>query len=146
VLYVYVIIACSLKRKFMWHSSIEYWVCYSMFRSERTKVFPRVAWPGHGWSGMLHHATTESSTTSKQNIRTNFACAICAEYGHYTHHFPSITYVCHTLVVEHHTYLPELPMALHINAPVNVIHYISSSILEKRGGPCPPTNLPPDRP
>jgi hypothetical protein len=54
VLYVYVIMACSLKIKFMWHSSVEYWVCYSMFRSERMKVFPRVAWPDHGWLGTLH--------------------------------------------------------------------------------------------
>jgi hypothetical protein len=30
----------------MWHSSVEYWVCYCMFRSKRMKVFPRVAWPG----------------------------------------------------------------------------------------------------
>jgi hypothetical protein len=29
----------------MWHSSVEYWVCYRMFRSKRMKVFPRVAWP-----------------------------------------------------------------------------------------------------
>jgi hypothetical protein len=91
----------------------------------------------------MSHTTMESSTTCKQNIRTNFACAICAEYGHYTHHFPSIPYVCHTLAVERHTYLPELPPTLHTNAPVNVIHYISSSILEQRGGPCPPTKLPP---
>jgi hypothetical protein len=53
VLYVYVIIACSLKRKFMWHKSVEYWVCYSMFYSERKEVFPCVAWPSHGWLGTL---------------------------------------------------------------------------------------------
>jgi hypothetical protein len=29
----------------MWHSSVEYWVCYRMFHSKRMKVFPRVAWP-----------------------------------------------------------------------------------------------------
>jgi hypothetical protein len=29
----------------MWHSSVEYWVCYRMFRSKRTKEFPRIAWP-----------------------------------------------------------------------------------------------------
>jgi hypothetical protein len=36
----------------MWHSSVDYWVCYHMFRSKGTKVFrskgtevfPRVAW------------------------------------------------------------------------------------------------------
>jgi hypothetical protein len=30
----------------MWHSSVEYWVCYCMFHSKRMKGFPRVAWPG----------------------------------------------------------------------------------------------------
>jgi hypothetical protein len=29
----------------MWHSSVDYWVCYYMFRSKRMKAFPRVAWP-----------------------------------------------------------------------------------------------------
>jgi hypothetical protein len=38
-------VACSLKRKFMWHSSVDYWVCYRIFRSKRMKTFPRVAWP-----------------------------------------------------------------------------------------------------
>jgi hypothetical protein len=50
VLHVYVIIACNLKRKFMWHNSVEYWVCYSMLCCDRTKVFPRVVWPiMSGW-------------------------------------------------------------------------------------------------
>jgi hypothetical protein len=44
VLYVYVQVACSLKRKFMWHSLVEYWVCYHMFHNKRMKVFPRVTW------------------------------------------------------------------------------------------------------
>jgi hypothetical protein len=90
--------------------------------------------------------TMESSTKCKQNIRTNFFCAICAEYGHYTHHFPSIPYVRHTLATKHHAYLPKLPLTLYTNAPMNIIHYVSSLVLEKRGGPCPPTKLLPDRP
>jgi hypothetical protein len=94
----------------------------------------------------MSHATTESSTTHKKNTRTNFTYAICVEYGHYTHHCPSIPYICHTLAAERHTYLTKLPLALHTNAPVNVIHYFSSSALKQRGGPCPPTKLPPDRP
>jgi hypothetical protein len=49
--------------RFMWHSSVEYWVCYSMFRSERTKVFPHVAWPGHGWSGTLQYGIRASVPT-----------------------------------------------------------------------------------
>jgi hypothetical protein len=46
VLYVYVLVACSLKSKFRWHCLVDYWVCYCMFRSMGMKVFPRVAWPG----------------------------------------------------------------------------------------------------
>jgi hypothetical protein len=46
VLYVCVLVACSLKSKFRWHCLVDYWVCYCMFRSMGTKVFPRVAWPG----------------------------------------------------------------------------------------------------
>jgi hypothetical protein len=45
MLYVYVLVACSLKSKFRWNCLVEYWVCYCMFRSMGTKVFPRVAWP-----------------------------------------------------------------------------------------------------
>jgi hypothetical protein len=46
VLYVYVLVACSLKSKLMWHCLVDYWVCYCMFRSMGTKVFPGVAWLG----------------------------------------------------------------------------------------------------
>jgi hypothetical protein len=28
----------------MWNRSVDYWVCYHMFRSKRMKAFPRVAW------------------------------------------------------------------------------------------------------
>ena len=63
VFHVYVIIACSLKRKFMWHRLVEYCVCYSMFRNERTKVFPHVAWPDHGWPGTLQYGIRASVPT-----------------------------------------------------------------------------------
>jgi len=46
MLYVYVLVACNLKSKFRWHCLVNYWLCYYMFRNIRTKVFPRVAWPG----------------------------------------------------------------------------------------------------
>jgi hypothetical protein len=48
---VYILIACSSK-KFMWHSLVGCWVCYSMFRRENMRViWCSVAW--HGWSGTL---------------------------------------------------------------------------------------------
>ena len=40
------LVACSLKSKFMWHCLVDYWVCYCMFCSMGTKVFPRVEWLG----------------------------------------------------------------------------------------------------
>jgi hypothetical protein len=54
----------------MWHNSVEYWVCYSMFCNERTKVFPRVAWPDHGWSGTLQYGIRERTKT----IRNGYWC------------------------------------------------------------------------
>jgi hypothetical protein len=53
VLYVYVLVACSLKSKFMWYSSVDYWVCYRMFHSKGMKAFPRVAWSDMLRMGML---------------------------------------------------------------------------------------------
>jgi hypothetical protein len=35
---------CMQFEKFMWHSSVGCWVCYSMF-TERKKGFSHVAWP-----------------------------------------------------------------------------------------------------
>ena len=53
VLYVYVLVAYSLKSKFMWYSSVDYWVCYRMICSKGTKAFPRVAWSSLYKMGML---------------------------------------------------------------------------------------------
>jgi hypothetical protein len=94
----------------------------------------------------LASTTTTAPNSSSKGPRTKFACAICSSYGHYTHHFPSIPYVRHTLAATRHTTLPEFPPTLHINAPANVIYYTSSSILEQRGSTCPPPKLLPDRP
>jgi len=36
-----------------------------MFRSERTKVFSSIAWPGHGWSGALQYGIIASVFNTK---------------------------------------------------------------------------------
>ena len=87
-----------------------------------------------------------SPNSSNKGPRTKFVCAICSNYGHYTHHCPSIPYVRHTLAAARHTSRLEFPPTLHNNAPANVIYYTSSSILEQMGSTCPPPKLPPDRP
>jgi hypothetical protein len=43
-------------------------------------------------------ATTESSTTCNKGLQTKFACSISSEYGHYTHHYPTLPQFCQTLV------------------------------------------------
>jgi hypothetical protein len=44
---------CMQFEKFMWHSSVGFWICYSMFcRENESVLWCIVAW--HGWSGMLH--------------------------------------------------------------------------------------------
>jgi hypothetical protein len=94
----------------------------------------------------LASTTATSPNPSSKGPRTKFACAICSDYGHYTHHCPSIPYVRHTLAAARHTSRPEFPPTLHTNAPANVIYYTSSSILEQMGSTCLPPKLPPDRP
>jgi hypothetical protein len=73
-------------------------------------------------------ATTESSTTCKKGIQTNFSYAICSEYGYYTHHFPYLPQFCQTLVVVCHTSPPDHPHSLPMEAHITDIHYISSSV------------------
>jgi hypothetical protein len=76
-------------------------------------------------------ATTESSTTCKKGLQTNFSCAICSKYGHYTHHFPSLPQFHQTLAAVHHTSLPEPPQALPTQAHITNIRYISLSVPEQ---------------
>jgi hypothetical protein len=75
-------------------------------------------------------ATTKSSTTCKKGLRTNFTCAICSEYGHYTHHFPALPQFHQTLAAVRHTSRPEPSQALPTDAHITDIHYISSSVPE----------------
>jgi hypothetical protein len=34
--------------------------------------------------------TATLQTSSSKELKTKFACAICSEYGHYTHHCPAL--------------------------------------------------------
>jgi hypothetical protein len=72
--------------------------------------------------------TTESSTTCKKGLQTNFTCAICLEYGHYTHHFPTLPQFHQTLAAVRQTSLPGPPQALPTVAHITDIRYVSSSV------------------
>jgi hypothetical protein len=39
-----------------------------------------------------------SPNISSKGLRTKFACAICSEYGHYTHHCPALPQFRQTLI------------------------------------------------
>jgi hypothetical protein len=50
---------CIQFEKFMWHSLVICWVCYSMFHRENVRVlWHRVA--HHGWSGMSQYGIRTS--------------------------------------------------------------------------------------
>jgi hypothetical protein len=68
---------CMQFEKFMWHSSVRCWVCYSMFHRENV----RVLWHSvarHGWSGTLQIGirasvfNTEPGWAKQVELRRNF--------------------------------------------------------------------------
>jgi hypothetical protein len=75
--------------------------------------------------------TTDSSTTRKKGLQTNFSCAICSEYGHYTHHCPGLPQFWKTLAAIRHTSRPEPSPTLPTEAHITDIRYISSLVPER---------------
>jgi hypothetical protein len=51
--------------------------------------------------------TTTSSTIGSKGLRTKFACAICSEYGHYTHHCLALPQFFQMLAAVHQTSRPD---------------------------------------
>ena len=68
---------CMQFKKFMWHSSVGCWVCYSMFRRENESVLS-CSMPRHGWMGMLQYGikasifNTEPRWAEKVELKWNF--------------------------------------------------------------------------
>jgi hypothetical protein len=68
---------CMQFQKFMWHSSVGCWVCYSMFRRENESVLS-CSVPRPGWSGMLQHGiktsgfNTELGWAEQVELKRNF--------------------------------------------------------------------------
>jgi hypothetical protein len=48
--------------------------------------------------------TTTTHPSSSKGLRTKYTCAICSEYGHYTHHCPALSCFRQTLVVVHQSF------------------------------------------
>jgi hypothetical protein len=80
--------------------------------------------------------TTMYPMTSSKGLRTKFICAICSEYGHYAHHYPTlpqfhqtVTKVCQTFQQD-----PSLPPLS--GTHITDIHYVSTSVPERMRCPC----------
>jgi hypothetical protein len=71
--------------------------------------------------------TTTTQPSSSKGLRTKFVCAICSEYGHYTHHFPTLPHFRQTLAVVHQNIQNNPRPASNITD----IRYVTTSVNER---------------
>jgi hypothetical protein len=86
-------------------------------------------------------ATTASPPTtthpsSSKGLRTKYACAICSEYDHYTHHFPTLPCFWQTLTAICQNFQNNPCPAT--SSPTNIIDilYVTTSFNERMRCPC----------
>jgi hypothetical protein len=74
---------------------------------------------------------TTAPHSSRKGLRTKFDCAICSEYGHYTHHFPALPHFRQTLVAVCQNF--QKAPSLVTSSPPNItdIHYVTTSVNER---------------
>jgi hypothetical protein len=72
-----------------------------------------------------------SPNTSSKGLRTKFACAICSEYGHYTHHCPVLPQFRQTLTTVRQSFQQEPSPSASSSPNVTDIHYVTTSINER---------------
>jgi hypothetical protein len=84
----------------------------------------------------LSTLTTVASTaittphSSSKGLRTKFACAICSEYGHYTHHFPVLSCFQQMLAAVRQSFQNEPNLATSSLPKITDIHYVTTSVDE----------------
>jgi hypothetical protein len=86
-------------------------------------------------------ATTASHTTithpsSSKGLRTKYACAICSEYSHYTHHFPALPRFRKTLVAVRQNFQNNPCPATSSSTHITDIRYVTTSVNERMRCPC----------
>jgi hypothetical protein len=78
--------------------------------------------------------TTTSPTTtlpsSSKGLRTKFACVICFEYGHYTHHCPALPRFRQTLAVVRQNFHNDPRPATSSTTNITGICYVTTSVNE----------------
>jgi hypothetical protein len=80
-------------------------------------------------------ATTTPHSSSK-GPRTKFVCAICSEYGHYTHHFLALPRFQKTLVTVCQSFQNKPNPATSSLPKITDIHYVTTSVNECMRYPC----------
>jgi hypothetical protein len=80
--------------------------------------------------------TAISPNASSKGLRTKFACTICSEYGHYTHHFPTLPHFRQTLVAVRQSFQNEPNPATSSLPNIIDIHYVSTLVNERMRCPC----------
>jgi hypothetical protein len=79
-------------------------------------------------------ATTQPS--SSKALRTKFVCAICSEYGHYTHHFPALPRFRQTLAAVRQNFQNDPRPATSSTTSITDIRYVTTSVNERMRCPC----------
>jgi hypothetical protein len=80
--------------------------------------------------------TTTTHPSSSKGLRTKYACAICLEYGHYTHHFPTLPCFQQTLAAVRQNFQNNPSPAMSSSMNITNIRYVTTSVNERMRCPC----------
>jgi hypothetical protein len=80
-------------------------------------------------------STTTTNPSSSKGLRTKFACAICSEYGHYTHHCPALPRFRQTLAAVRQNFQNN-PRPATSSSNITDIRYVTTSVNERMRCPC----------
>jgi hypothetical protein len=84
----------------------------------------------------LPTTTAPNLPSSSKGLRTNkFACAICSEYGHYTHHCPALPRFRQALAIVNRDFQNN-PRPATSSSNITDIRYITTSVNERMRCPC----------
>jgi hypothetical protein len=80
-------------------------------------------------------STTTPNPSSSKGLRTKFVCAICSEYGHYTHHCPALPRFRQTLAAVRQNFQNN-PHPAASSSNITDIRYVTTSVNERMRCPC----------
>jgi hypothetical protein len=80
--------------------------------------------------------TATLQPSSSKELKTKCACAICSEYGHYTHHCPSLPCFRQALDIVSRDFQNNPRPSTTSTTPVTDIHYVTTSVNERMRCPC----------